>query len=114
MDTMVDRILRCLNARQVRATYGSVAGLVGGVPIGIGARLGERRAEASWVVNGDTGLPTGYRDSEMHPNLRSTPRIIQTPEELSELLRECDSDVVSDHEAAPPPSARWLSDAVVP
>src|SRR5579862_7851603 len=56
-------IVRFLNEEKVRATYGAVAEVVGGIAQGIGARLDRlysRSPEASWVVNAETGFPTGY------------------------------------------------------
>src|SRR4051794_23301924 len=63
-------IVRFLNEAQVRATYGAVAELVGGIARGIGARLTalySRGPEASWVVSAESGMPTGYAASERHP-----------------------------------------------
>src|SRR5437764_1167045 len=68
----LDDIVAYLNAAQVRATYGAVADLVGGIAQSIGARLGGlggRRKEASWVVNAKTGLPTNYPPEHLHPAL---------------------------------------------
>src|SRR5262249_56728177 len=65
----LDDVLRFLNGAQVRATYGAVAQLVGVSPIALGARLGHRRPEASWIVSAENGLPTGYTQNEMHPEL---------------------------------------------
>jgi hypothetical protein len=82
----LDEIIRFLNDEQVRATYGAVAELVGGIAQGIGARLGFRRPEASWVVNADTGVPTGYRVDERHSALLSKADIITTGSELDRRL----------------------------
>ncbi len=70
------RILAFLNREHVRATYGAVAELLGVNPRGMGSLLGARRAEASWVVNRETGLPTDYDPSQCHPALLSKPDII--------------------------------------
>ena len=43
---------------------------------------GKRRPRLSWVVNGDTGLPGGYAEEQMHTRLRSTPYIIDDADEL--------------------------------
>jgi hypothetical protein len=82
----LDEIIRFLNDEQVRATYGAVAELVGGIAQGIGARLGPRRAEASWVVNAESGVPTGYRVEERHPALLSKTDIITSGSELDRRL----------------------------
>ncbi len=68
-DTSLEEILRFLNDEQTRATYGAVAEVLGVAPISVGARLGERSPEASWIVNAADGLPTGYAQHDMHPAL---------------------------------------------
>jgi alkylated DNA nucleotide flippase Atl1 len=85
----LEDIIEFLNAKQVRATYGAVAELVGGIPRGIGdrlTRLYSRSPEASWVVNAETGMPTGYEAHERHPALLSSPDIISNGAELERRL----------------------------
>jgi hypothetical protein len=84
-------IVRYLNEAQVRATYGAVAELVGGIARGIGARLTalySRSPEASWVVSAESGLPTGYAASERHPALLKDRHIIKDGDELRRRLAE--------------------------
>jgi hypothetical protein len=76
-------ILQFLNDEQIRATDGAVAGVLGVPARSIGAALGTRRAEASWVVNADTDLPTDYDPAECHPALLARPDIIRTANELT-------------------------------
>lgn len=81
----LDDIVAYLNDQKIRATYGAVAEVVGGIAQSIGARLGGsygRRPEASWVVNADTGLPTGYTVEQRHPALQSRTHIIRSGDEL--------------------------------
>lgn len=81
----LESIVQFLNDAQVRATYGAVAELAGGIARGIGdrlTRLYSRSPEASWVVNADTGLPTGYHAHERHPALLSRTEIITNGNEL--------------------------------
>jgi alkylated DNA nucleotide flippase Atl1 len=80
-------ILDFLNRNQVRATYGAVADLLGVLPRGVGAILGEKRPEASWVVNAQSGEPTGYTELQRHPGLHSKPPILRTGDELRRALR---------------------------
>ena len=80
--TLVD-VLRFLNEARVRATYGAVSTVLGVPPQAIGALLGDRRPEASWVVNTETGLPTGYEQTEWHPDLMATSAVIRTGNELT-------------------------------
>ena len=78
-------IVQFLNQAQIRATYGAVAELVGGISRGIGARLTQlyaRSPEASWVVSADSGLPTGYDVSETHPALLTKRGVITSGPEL--------------------------------
>jgi hypothetical protein len=84
-------IVLFLNAEKIRATYGAVAELVGGIPQSIGARLGGlagRRREASWVVNAKTGKPTGYLPEHRHPALTSSKDIITSGDDLQRRLAE--------------------------
>ncbi len=72
----LEDILRFLNEEQVRATYGAVAEVLRVFPISMGARLGPRRPEASWIVNAFNGLPTDYSEDEWHPALLSQGEVI--------------------------------------
>src|SRR4051794_21573524 len=77
----LEDIVRFLNEAQVRATYGAVAELVGGIARGIGARLTalySRSPEASWVVRADSGMPAGYEVHERHSALLSKTEIISS------------------------------------
>ena len=81
-DANLDEIIRFLNDQRIRATYGAVAGLLGVSPRGLGAHLGSRRPEVSWIVNAETGVPTDYNRQEIHPDLFSKAEIIHTGSEL--------------------------------
>lgn len=81
-DVTLDEVLAFLNAEEVRATYGAVAGVLGVAPVGMGAVLGARRPEASWVVGADTSLPAGYEQSDWHPALLRRADVIRTANEL--------------------------------
>lgn len=87
MDPKLADIIRFLNQEKVRATYGAVAGVLGVVPRSMGARLGPHNREASWIVNGDTGLPTGYAVDDTHPELLLSKEIIRTPGELTRRMK---------------------------
>jgi hypothetical protein len=81
----LDDIVAYLNAAQVRATYGAVAQVLGGIAQSIGARLGGvegQRPEVSWVVNAKTELPTNYLPENWHPALRKNRDIITSGEDL--------------------------------
>lgn len=82
LDPRLDEIVEFLNDDQTRATYGAVAGVLGVPPISLGARLGRRRIEASWIVSASSGLPTGYGEREMHPALLSKAEVITNADEF--------------------------------
>lgn len=82
-------ILDCLNRERIRCTYGAVADIIGGAARGVGQRLEAKDPRNSWIVNKATGKPTGYLDSQEHPDLHRSRHIITTGEELRELLERC-------------------------
>ena len=82
-DTSVTDLLRLLNDARTRATYSAVASVLGVPARSMAAMLGARRPEASWVVNGDTGLPTDYEQTDWHPDLLATSDVIRTGHELT-------------------------------
>ena len=77
MNPTLAEIVRFLNRAEVRATYGAVAGLLRVVPRSMGARLGDKEPQKSWIVNAKTGLPTGYTAAEMHRMLKRNPTIFK-------------------------------------
>ena len=81
--TSLAEIVEFLNAEQVRATYSAVGELLGMVPGSVGALLGHRRPEMSWIVNQATGLPADYDSAEVHPALLSRGDIISSGRELA-------------------------------
>ena len=85
-------ILDCLNRERIRCTYGAVAAVIGGAARGVGQRLETKDPRNSWIVNKNTGEPTGYLDSQKHPDLHRTTHAITTGEELRELLKRHASD----------------------
>ena len=87
----VETVLAYLNREQIRATYAAVAAVVGICPPAVARALGDRRPEASWVVNAVLGMPTGYKPHQIHPELLRTPEIIRSPQELSERMKRGDA-----------------------
>ena len=71
MDSNMQRVLDFLNRNKLRATYRDVAGVLCVPPQSLSVLLGPRRPEASWVVNDETGKPSGYSEPECHPDLRT-------------------------------------------
>jgi hypothetical protein len=79
-----------LERRKQAATYGAVAGVVGGSHRTVMAHE-PRNHRNSWVVNKRTRRPTGYRPDEIHPELLAAIQasgVIETPEDLDEWLAE--------------------------
>jgi len=84
-------VVAYLNAVQVRATYGAVAKLVGGIAQSIGSRLGGssgKRPDVSWVVSAENGLPTDYAPEQLHPALLRSNEVISSGPELRRRLAE--------------------------
>ena len=77
----LDMILEMLEENTQRATYGAVAGVVGGHPIGV-MNLRPRTPRNSWVVAKANGRPSGYHPHEMHPQLFSKSYVITDGDEL--------------------------------
>lgn len=100
IDTRLDELLDALSATQRRATYGAVAGFVG-QPATFLMNGRPRDARHSWIVNQNTGLPTGYDADAVDPKLSEHVEIIRTVEELQEFLdghREARHEVLDSKE----------------
>ena len=81
----IETILEYLNAVPVRATFGAVGEVLGVRPQAVSRLLGARRPEASWIVNGSTGEPTGYTPDQVDPRLPGT-HVIRSGDELRSCL----------------------------
>ena len=82
MDPGLQKIINFLSRECTRATYGAVGEALNVPGRAIGSMLGPRRHEASWIVNAETGEPTGYEPQEKHPALHEKAEIITTGLEL--------------------------------
>jgi hypothetical protein len=71
-----------LQRNKLRATYGAIGEAADVPQRSVGRLLGERCPLASWVVNIRTGEPTGYSESEKHPDLCVNGEIITKGEDL--------------------------------
>src|SRR5262249_18824496 len=77
-----------LDRHRQAATYGAVAGIVGGSHRSLVAAQ-PRNPRNSWVVNKRTRRPTGYAEGEIHAELIAAIQargVIETPEDLDEWL----------------------------
>lgn len=81
----LEAIIGVLDRKNIRATYGAVAGVLGANPqsVMMGRVLSHRN---SWIVNAKTGRPTGYGTNQLHPNLTRLPIIFDSPERLQRFL----------------------------
>jgi len=83
MDPRLAEIVRFLSDSKIRATYVAVAGVLGVVPRSMGARLGPHNQTASWIVSSKTGLPTGYTNADIHPDVLTSTQLIRTATDLT-------------------------------
>lgn len=81
----IKNILRCLNDKKRCATYGAVSHVLNIDDPQWSELLGERRPEASWVVNADQDYLLKYRREQLHPDLLLHQEIISTAEDLRKL-----------------------------
>ena len=86
MQDKITVVIDYLNRVKTRCTYNAAAKALGITPQALKKLLGERRPEISWLVNSGTGDPAGYTDSEKHPELYRTKRIITSAEVLTRNL----------------------------
>ncbi len=90
----LEGIVTKLDARKQRATYGAVAGIVGGLARGL-MNGRPKNHKYSWVVaktGQRRGWPTGYEKHQIHPDClwqiyNGPENIIEDPEELITWLK---------------------------
>jgi hypothetical protein len=82
MNPRMDKIVAFLNAEHRRATYGAIGESLGLPAQTAGGMLGQRRAEASWIVSAETLEPTDYGAGDEHAALHERPEVITTGLEL--------------------------------
>ena len=88
MDLETLRVLEFLQGISTRATYGAVAEYLHiGSAQSVSERLGRRCPLASWVVSSSKKKPTGYAESECHPDLYSKNEIIRTGADIALRMR---------------------------
>ena len=81
----LDEIVDLLDRHGQRATYGAVARLLGHSPRSL-LRGRERGRRFSWIVNSETGLPTGYPEDQLDPRLKESGPVISNDGELRSWL----------------------------
>jgi len=75
-------VIDYLNEVTTRCTYNAAAEAIGITPQALKKQLGEPRPETSWFVSPTSGEPMRYADSEKHPKLYRTTRIITSAKVL--------------------------------
>ncbi len=91
----LDHVLATLEQTRQRATYGAVARLLGKPPRAL-MRGRERGPRHSWVVSRSNGLPTGYDESLLHPELALNAHVIDSREELESWIASSASSSVGE------------------
>jgi hypothetical protein len=77
----LEEIVDLLDRHGRRATYGAVAAVLGHSPRSL-LRGRERGRQFSWIVNRETGMPTGYPEELIDPRLKESGPVIVTDREL--------------------------------
>ena len=83
-----NKILLYLNDAKIRCTFRAVGEYIDVPPVGVSQYLGNKRPETAWVVNDKTGMPPGFSESQLHPELTRTDEIIRTGTDLKNRIRE--------------------------
>ena len=84
-DPSLEEVVDFLNRRQLRATYGAVAEVIGrpatflmsGIP---------REPRYSWIVNQKSLRPTGYSENECHPALLRKAFVLMSGAEIRDWM----------------------------
>ena len=82
----INVVIDYLNEVKTRCTFNAAAEALGITPQALKKQLGESRPEVSWFVSPTSGDPMRYTDSEKHPELYRTTRIITSAKVLKRNL----------------------------
>jgi hypothetical protein len=93
-EKLLEEIIDHLNRHHQRATYTAVAAIVDR-PETFLLRGRPRNYRNSWLVEQETGLPTGYEPAQLHPELKSNPDVIATGDALRNWLADARSEPTS-------------------
>jgi hypothetical protein len=75
-----------INEVKTRCTFNAAAEAIGITPQAFKKELGDARPEVSWFVSPTSGEPMRYAESEKHPELYRTSRIITSAKVLKRNL----------------------------
>lgn len=98
-DQRLDQILDALHLNHQRASYGAVASAIGAAPRTL-MKGRDRDQRHSWVVSRKSGEPTGYASDQMHPELKSSARVIEARDELERWLAAVSEGAIPAEQAA--------------
>lgn len=76
MQDKIRVVVDYINQVKTRCTFNAAAKALGITPQALKKQLGEPRPEISWFVSPTSGEPMRYTDSQKHPELYRTARII--------------------------------------
>lgn len=103
-------VVVALEEHKQRATYGAVAAVTGR-PAAFLMAGRPTEARYCWVVNQESLRPTGYDDTDLHPDLFTRDRVLVSGAELVKWLREHGVDVSEElplvETSQPAPSNAW-------
>ncbi|MBV1883357.1 MAG: hypothetical protein KUG82_17085 [Pseudomonadales bacterium] len=86
MEEKITVVIDYLNEVKTRCTFNAAAEAIGITPQALKKQLGDARPETSWFVSPTSGEPMRYTDSEKHPELYRTTRIITSSSVLTRNL----------------------------
>mgnify|MGYP000302939277 FL=1 len=86
MQDKITVVVEYINSVKTRCTFNAAAEALGITPQALKKQLGEARPEVSWFVSPTSGEPMRYTDSEKHPELYRTTRIITSASVLKRNL----------------------------
>ena len=86
MQDKITVVVDYLNEVKTRCTFNAAAEAIGITPRALKTQLGKPRPEVSWFVSPTSGEPMRYTDSEKHPELYRTTRIITSAKVLKRNL----------------------------
>lgn len=78
MQDKITVIVDYLNEVKTRCTFNAAAEAIGITPQALKKQLGDPRPEVSWFVSPTSGEPMRHADSDKHPELYRTSRIIKS------------------------------------
>jgi hypothetical protein len=90
----LEEIVELLDRNAQRATYGAVAKLTGNAPRSL-LKGRDRGRNYSWIVNRQTGKPTGYKDDQIDPRLADSQAVIDDADELQRWLDDAATNTLA-------------------